>query len=239
MLYDACYDLYQSAFPEKSEAFKRNIFRQCFPQYLRLIRDGERPVSMLFSIPYPLVTPSGNCEARYLYAIATHPAYRGQGLAKRLLREEATQHPVFLRPMTPSLFDFYKGVGFSPLSPVRMQSGDAAPDGGVCRLLTPEEYLMHRDKIAPLPHCRPTLDFLSLYEQDGGAVQAEGAVALYRREGDRILFKEYWGEPVFAPRMTAFLGGAQFVLRQYDQNGTPFGMGAGLPFEAAFLAALD
>lgn len=239
MLYDACRALYDAAFPGEPETFTKAMFDRYFPHCLRVIREGDQPTAMLFSIPYPLVTASGVTEAHYLYAVATHPDHRGKGLARRLLQEEAARYPVFLRPMTPSLFDFYEKVGFRPLSPLGIRAGEAAPNGEGCRLLTPQEYLDRRDAIAPLPHCRPTLDFLSLYAHDGGFVETEGALALYEKSGEAILFKEYWGDPVFAPRMAAFLGGARFELRQRDENGTPFGMGASMPYEAAFLAALD
>lgn len=239
MLYDACRALYDAAFPGEPEEFTKALFNHYFPDCLRVICEDGAPVAMLFSIPYPLITPDGKTEAHYLYAVATHPAHRGKGLAKRLLQAEAARYPVFLRPMTPSLFDFYKKAGFHPLSPLHTQSGEAAHGGAECRVLTAQEYLAHRDRLAPLPHCRPTPAFLSLYESGGGFVETEGATALYEKHGDKILFKEYWGDPVFAPRMAAFLGGTHFELRRCDKDGTPFGMGVGIPPEAAFLAALD
>lgn len=239
MLYNACRALYDTAFPGEPEAFTKALFDRYFPHCLRVIQEGEQPVAMLFSVPYPLATPSGITEAHYLYAVATHPDHRGKGLAKQLLQQEAARYPVFLRPMTPSLFDFYEKAGFKPLSPIRTQRGEAAPNGDGCRLLTPQEYLARRDSVAPMPRCCPTSDFLSLYETGGGFVETEGALALYEKNGKEILFKEYWGDPVSAPRLAAFLGGERFELRRYDKDGTPFGMGAGMPYEAAFLAALD
>ena len=51
-------------------------------------------------------------------AVATDKDYRGQGYAKRLLAEAAAcDKPVFLRPMSPSLFAFYESAGFLPFSP--------------------------------------------------------------------------------------------------------------------------
>ncbi len=239
-LYTQCRALYDLAFPGEPEAFTAALFDRYFPEHLRVICEGERPVSMLFSIPCPVQTENGTLPARYIYAVATHPDYRGKGLAKQLLAAEAERYPIFLRPMSPSLFDFYAKAGFSPVSPILQHSGEATVAGGRERKLTPTAYLAMRKEFAPLPCTAPTVEFLSLYEQDGGFV-AYGldAVALYEKHGDKIWFKEYWGDTLFAPRLAAFLGGTHFELRTVDPDGTPFGVGIGVPADTAFLAAMD
>lgn len=239
-LLSACMRLYDMAFPGEPEAFTRAMFDRYAPEYLRTICENGEPISMLFSIPYPIITANGTLDARYLYAVATHPDHRGKGLAKRLLLQEAAEHPVFLRPMSESLFDYYGKVGFSPFSPIATETGTANAPSGAERLVSAAEFLTLRDAIAPLPHCRPTEQFLSLYENGGGTVAyGSAAVALFERTEDGILFKEYWGDPVFAPRLAAFLGGERFELRRAAKDGKCFGVGIGVPTGTAFLAALD
>ena len=235
-----CIHLYNLAFPGEPEAFTEALFDRYFPDHVRVIEENGQAVSMLFSIPYPLVLEDRITEAHYIYGVATHPDHRGKGLAKKLLLAEAARYPVFLRPMSDGLFDFYAKVGYTPISPLVHAEGTAtAPDGSE-RLLSPSDYLALRDTLAPAITCRPTEIFLSLYELGGGFVSAgEDAAALFERHGDTIWFKEYWGDPVFAPRLAAFLGGTHFSLRRYDKSGTPFGMAKGTPSEAAFLAAMD
>lgn len=236
----ACMRLYDMAFPGEPEAFTRAMFDRYAPEYLRTVCENGEPISMLFSIPYPIITGNGTLDARYLYAVATHPDHRGKGLAKRLLLQEAAEHPVFLRPMSQSLFDYYGKVGFAPFSPIEVETGEATAPSGAVRLVSSAEFLTLRDSLAPLPHCRPTKAFLSLYENGGGtAAYGNDAVAIFERSNGGILFKEYWGDPVFAPRLAAFLGGEHFELRRADQNGKPFGVGIGVPTGTAFLAALD
>ena len=239
-LYSECRALYDLAFPGEPEAFTKALFDRYFPDHARVICENGHPVSMLFSIPSPIQLENGTLDARYLYAVATHPDHRDKGLAKQMLAAEAAAHPVFLRPMSPSLFDFYAKAGYTPLSPVSCLSGEATTPAGRERILTAAAYLTLRDEFAFAPCVRPTAEFLSLYELGGGFV-AYGldAVALYEKHGDKIWFKEYWGDTLFAPRLAAFLGGTQFELRFADPDGTPFGMGAGLPADTAFLAAMD
>ena len=239
-LITACMRLYDMAFPGEPEAFTRAMFDRYAQGHLRVICEGKEPISMLFSIPYPIITENGTVDARYLYAVATHPDHRGKGLAKQLLLREAAEHPVFLRPMSQSLFDYYGKVGFVPFSPIEIEAGAADAPSGAERLLSPAEFLALRDRLAPFPHCRPTEQFLSLYENGGGTVaHGEDAVALFEQAKGGVLFKEYWGNPVFAPRLAAFLGGTRFELRRFSQSGTCFGVGIGVPQGTAFLAALD
>ena len=239
-LYADCRALYDLAFPGEPEAFTKALFDRYFPDHARVICEGGKPVSMLFSIPSPIQLESETLDARYLYAVATHPDHRGKGLAKRLLAAEAAEHPVFLRPMSPSLFDFYAKAGYTPISPISCLAGKATAPSGRERKLTVSAYLALRDEFAFAPCVRPTAEFLSLYELGGGFV-AYGldAVALYEKHDDKIWFKEYWGDTLFAPRLAAFLGGNHFELRFADPDGEPFGMGVHVPADTAFLAAMD
>ncbi|MBQ8342185.1 MAG: GNAT family N-acetyltransferase [Clostridia bacterium] len=238
--YDQCRALYDLAFPGEPAEFTKALFDRYYPDHTRVICEEGRVVAMLFSIPSPIQLENGTLDARYLYAVATHPDHRGKGLAKQLLAAEAAAHPVFLRPMSSSLFDFYGKAGYTPISPVTCLSGKATAPTGRERKLTATAYLALRDEFAFAPFVRPTADFLSLYELGGGFV-AYGldAVALYEKHGDKIWFKEYWGDTLFAPRLASFLGGTHFELRFADPDGEPFGMAVGVPADTAFLAAMD
>ena len=56
-------------------------------------------------------------------AVMVSKEHRGKGYAKKLLRRVAGRGiPVFLRPMSPSLFDFYKAYYFPLLSLLRRRS---------------------------------------------------------------------------------------------------------------------
>ncbi len=242
-LYGACRALYEGAFPGAAREWDDALFRHVMPDCLRVICEGEKPVSMLFSIPYPIKTEKGVVEARYLYAVATDPAYRGRGLAKRLLREVIAEGlPVFLRPSSDALFEFYRRVGLSPLSPVRGEQGNAAREcagEGICHF-SETAYLAERERFLELPFAVPAPEFLKLGFALGGAVGLDGLfVAFYERRGEEIYFKEWLGDTRFAPRATAFLGGATYRLRTPDACGKPFAMAAGCPEALKFLIALD
>ena len=241
-LYQLSRALYDEAFPGEDARFTDALFALGFPTHLVAMGEGKDLASMLFALPYDIVTENGMLVANYLYAVATAKAHRGKGYAKKLLRRVAERGtPVFLRPMSPSLFDFYKSAGFLPFSPYREWQGDAEEGDTVeFRSLSKEEYLAARDKFLQPPYCRMRTDFLSLSFSLGGAVGLDGRfAALFERDGDTVFFKEWWGDATLAPRVAKFLNASKFVARTPDKDGTPFGVGIGIPEGTVFLAALD
>ncbi len=240
-LFTAALALWNEAFPGEDPAFTDALFSLGYPDCFHyLLCEGEL-ACMLFALPYPIVTEQGPRDARYLYAVATAKAHRGKGFAKKLLQQFVSKgQPVFLRPMSPSLFDFYQKAGLSPLSPYLELSGIAGSDTQGITDLSPREYLAARERFLTPPYCRMTPEFLSIAYLGGGAIGADGHfAALYERRGERILFKEWWGDPELAPGATAYLGASAYTLRKTAPDGTPFGMGCGVAKNIAFLAALD
>ncbi len=240
-LYTAALQLWHEAFPGEDKAFTSALFDLGFPDHFRYIEAEGELVCMLFALPYPIVTQAGTVDARYLYAVATAKAHRGKGYAKQLIAKlMAEPYPVFLRPMSPSLFDFYRAAGLSPLSPHGDYCGFAQKGEVTLRHLTPEEYLVVREQYLTPPFARMTPAFLSLAYLDGGAVTDGASFAgLFEHRGELVLFKEWWGDTALAPAAAAALGAKRFCVRFPLEGGAPFGMGHGLDPQTVFLAALD
>lgn len=130
---------------------------------LTIYRDG-RPVSMAAFLPVQYRTADGYIPARYIYAVATLPEYRGRGLAAELINFAASQwpEPMILSPAGPSLYDFYAGLGFhtafhgserlisSAAENVCRQYED--PEGNISfTAAAPEEYAAMRDSFFEAP----------------------------------------------------------------------------------------
>lgn len=81
--------------------------------------EGERVKGMLFLLPITVITPLGEMDARYVYGVATHPDFRGQGVSTRLLHQahrEMEKEDVILsllQPASKELFGFYADRGYS------------------------------------------------------------------------------------------------------------------------------
>ena len=98
--------------------------RFCENDMLVYLLDGK-PVSMISMLPAYLCVDTQSDSAgldllekrspiRYIYAVATLPAYRGRGYAKTLILEayRLLQIPLVLEPATKKLFDYYQRMGF-------------------------------------------------------------------------------------------------------------------------------
>ncbi len=240
-LYTAALQLWHEAFPGEDASFTKALFDLGFPKHFRYIEAQGELVCMLFALPYPIVTQTGVVDARYLYAVATAKAHRGKGYAKALIATLMQEGiPVFLRPMSPSLFEFYRAAGLSPLSPHADYCGFAKEDALTLCHLTPKEYLAVRERYLTPPYCRMTPEFLSLAYLNGGAVtDGERFAGLFEHRGELVLFKEWWGDTALAPAVAAALGAKRFCVRFPLKEGAPFGMGHGLDAKTVFLAALD
>ena len=237
----ACRALYATAFPGEEQAFAATLFSRYAPRHLRVKTVGGAVASMLFSIPYPIQITSGTVDARYLYAVATAPEFRGRGLARALIAEEIARGlPVFLRPMQPSLFAFYARAGLTPFAPHETVCVQAGGGTEGIRALDAAAYRAARAAFLNAPFCQPTEDFLRLSFCGGGAIGQAGVfAALYECTGGQLFIKELLGDIQNAPRVAAFLGYPQATVRTHCAKGTPFGAGANLPDGASFLLALD
>lgn len=114
---EKCRRIYEAAFGTCPE-FDSLLFER-YSEYCITSQSGG---AMLFLLPARLEGLSVTARAYYLYAAATDPAMQGRGEMTRLLKTviSAADGPVFLKPATPSLEEFYKKRGFSALkaSPV-------------------------------------------------------------------------------------------------------------------------
>lgn len=121
---------------EKTAAAICELWRCCFDDgdfsefYLKERADGQnmlvifrdgKPVSMASFLHAVYQTGKGALPVRYVYAVATLPEYRGQGLAKKILdcAVRLWDEPLVLAPADAGLYRYYESMGF-----VRCFAGD-------------------------------------------------------------------------------------------------------------------
>lgn len=112
---------------------------------------------MLTMLHLRLLSPGHSFPARYIYAVATDPKFRNQGVSTRLLdyahrfMQGLGEAASILVPASPSLFDFYGKRGYKTafsLDTVRFEAANLPPfpkDGGIAPC-SPEEYANLRDR---------------------------------------------------------------------------------------------
>ena len=103
-----------------SDAFLDHFFQEHYkPQHALVLEEEGAVRAMAFWFETQLVVPGVQpVKAAYLYAVATHPDFRGRGLARQLLDESAQLlHGLGVQLMTlvpsePTLHLFYQDRGF-------------------------------------------------------------------------------------------------------------------------------
>ena len=144
----------------------------------------------------------------YIYAVATHPDHRGQGLASRLLRQthallkEQGYAGAVLKPAE-GLFPFYARLGYETCGYIRRFTAHAGDTPAPLRALSPAEYAALRRAYLPpdaVVQEGVTLDFLHSFARFYASDDA--IFCLFREEPQ---FFEYLGNPNSAPGILASL----------------------------------
>ena len=119
---------------------------------------------------------------RYIYAVGTHPAYRGLGLGKAVTMLAADGKPAYLTPAEESLRDWYvREMGARPVwyRPVYARAWALFP-------VSPEEYAARREAllsdVAHTVYPRAVLELFSQY----GAFWADSTGAIRATADGRV-----------------------------------------------------
>lgn len=110
--------MWQSIFGDPAE-YTGVFFDRVFTPELTLVwEERNKPVAMLYMIPYEQMINGASRKCWYLYALATKPEYRKCGIMGKLIQraeQQAVQAGVdmlFLHPAGQKLFSYYQHFGF-------------------------------------------------------------------------------------------------------------------------------
>lgn len=153
----ACRHIWQVCF-EDDEAYTELYFTHRFTEDNMLVCCVDKePVSMISLLPAVLQQGKKEIPLRYVYAVATLPAYRRRGYAEILMKKarQLFAEVLVLEPASSHLEEYYKKLGFSPafavsercFSTQQIQEVKGEANGQEYWLLTvtPSEYVKLRD----------------------------------------------------------------------------------------------
>ena len=175
----------------------------------------------------------GGLPASYLYALCTHPDFRGRGLGRRVLdlaAETAFRRGaelVCLRPADSGLARWYGITGFRVLYSAENRPLALSGDGDDLVDITYKDYLAFRRERAvfvPAQVLRAQELFLSRF---GGAFfrSAGGVYLCGERDGDMLLIREALGPgerlPAAAAAAARRLGAERILLRRRSPSLRP------------------
>lgn len=96
-------DLWRAVFGDPDEIID-SFFREVYtPGMAYLAEEQGRIVAGAYGVPFG--------EFRYIFAVATLPEYRGQGLGRRVTLGCAAEERAYLSPAEPSLVKWYRSMG--------------------------------------------------------------------------------------------------------------------------------
>ena len=184
---------------------------------------------MLSMLPLRILSPGSSFAARYIYAVATDPKYRNQGVSTRLLdhahalMQSRGEAAAILVPASPSLFDFYLKRGYQTVFSLDITRLEGAslppfPKDGRFAPCTPGEYAGLRDKAFASSRLYACWDeksvayaVLSLGPEGGVTRLLAGGgkgCAAWERQGDTVLVRELALVHMDVPNALAVLHGA-------------------------------
>lgn len=216
--------LWQLAFGD-SEEFIGLFFDTAYaPQRCRYLTVGGQITAALYWL-------DAQCEGQkfaYIYAVATHPDFRGQGLCRKLMEQTHAQLAVegyagaLLMPAEAGLRKMYAKMGYQDCTSVS-EFSCAAGNPVAVRSVDAEEYARQRRHYLPKGGAvqeGETLRYLAAY---AALYAGEDFVLAAAENGSRLFGMELLGNRNAAPGILAALGFEEGTFRVPGEE-IPFAM---------------
>ncbi|HJA37120.1 MAG TPA: GNAT family N-acetyltransferase [Firmicutes bacterium] len=190
---EALVELFHLCFPGEEDFCRWYFGRLWQPGQTLVCRRAEGIAAMLQLLPRRIGWQEQSWPAAYVFAVGTHPNWRGQGLAGALLRqaeqEAADQgaQTLFLVPQRPSLFQYYARFGYRTAFSLAVEQVEAKAGPADLRLAGPDDLpamqKIYQDEMGGRPYVeRPARDFqdqLALYQGQVWLLERQGLPVAY------------------------------------------------------------
>lgn len=207
-------DIWQKCFGDEREYIDFYMQERMTDHNMLVVHEDGKIVSMASFLPVRYLCGAEYVDARYVYAVATLPEYRGRGLAARILKfaQEYYGQPLLLAPAEKTLTDYYEKLGFvTAFADTRAEqevtlTALSAEEPYETKTLTASEYVKLRDeKLQRNGYVQWDEEAVGyairLCERaDGGAVlltATDGTqdLLLYEKDGDLLVIGETTLDP--------------------------------------------
>ena len=116
--YENLKKLWKTSFDDSEESLDYFFKNTASPDRVLAVFQNKKPVSALYMLESEIVISEKTYSAYYIYAVCTHPDFRGKGLMKSLFEElfnvakSRNIDYLFLVPEEDYLFKLYEKLGF-------------------------------------------------------------------------------------------------------------------------------
>ena len=182
-----------------------DCFFALFPPKLhtRVIEEDGKIAAMASWLPTTLHMDGGTFPGAYIYAVATHPEFRGRGLCRSLMEE--LEHSLLLQdrvfaslcPAGDSLYRFYGAMGYETAFYHDTANLKADKTPGKMQQISPSAYLSLRESFLSMPHCewtREAIDYLSATGCRFYRLEKGGCATVQQGSGENLRVLELLSE---------------------------------------------
>ncbi len=233
--------LWQTAFDDSKESLDFFFNKTVSPDRVLAAFEYGKPVSALYMLESDIISEK-TYSAYYIYAVCTHPEYRGKGLMKSLFDElfkVAKSRGIdylFLVPEEEYLFNIYEKLGFKngfSYSEKVASKKDCINEGkNKIQKLTYKDYrkiLSESSVNVPLAVLKETT-FNSFFNSVSGevktlSVENEGYALYEETEEKLVIFELFGNESLFLNAIFQHTEKEEIIYRQIaNENPIPYGM---------------
>lgn len=235
--------LWQTAFDDTKESLDYFFKNTISPERVLAVFDGSVPVSALYMLESDILNNEKSYSAYYIYAVCTHPDYRGKGLMKKLFKElfkiakSRNVDYLFLVPEEEYLFEIYERLGFktgfvySQKSALKKDFQNTVKTNKTEKL-TYENYrkvVEHNSKNTPVSVLKEST-FNSFFNSVSGEVKTvfienEGYALYEETEETLAVFELFGNEKLLVSRIFENTEKEEIILRKIaKENSVPYGM---------------
>ena len=165
----------------------------------------------------------------YIYAVATDPACRGQGLCRALMADTHNHlalrgyRAVLLVPQSDSLRQMYTKMGYVPCTEIREFCCAAGPEAVQLHRIDRDAYTALRREYLPQGSAVQEEENIAFLETMAFFYRGPHVLLAARTEGQKLYSQEILGDLTAAPGILAAMGCSQGTFRT-PGTGTPFAM---------------
>ena len=208
-------NLWKTAFGDGDDFLDMFYTSAYAPHRCRCLLDEERIVAVLYWFD---CTCNGR-KLAYLYAVATDPAYRNQGLCRRLMADthahlkEQGYAGALLLPQDSGLQQMYGKMGYAPCTSLREFECTAAGEPAALTELTAATYAALRAPMLPAGSVIQEGENLSYLAGYCKFYQGPDFLAVVFPDADQAICYEFLGNVTGAPAFLQALGAKKGIIR--------------------------
>lgn len=208
-------NLWKAAFGDTDEFLDMFYAAGFSPHRCRCILDGDQVAAVLYWFDC-------TCEHQklaYIYAVATDPSYRNQGLCRRLMADTHAHLKLqgyagaMLLPQEPGLRNMYSKMGYAPCTSLREFECKAAGESVPLTELAPETYANLRKTMLPPGSVIQEGENLSYLSGFTKFYKAEDTLAVIFQDEQALICYEILGNVSKAPAILQALGAPSGTFR--------------------------